>query len=47
MPPGWIIVRCRGPKGAEPVELALAEPALNGFLSWLESAPPGALRRMY
>ena len=26
------------------VELALAESALTGFLSWLESAPPGARR---
>ncbi len=42
MPPGWIVIRCRG--GETPVELALAETALMGFLSWLESAPPGALR---
>lgn len=26
----------------QPVELALAEPALPGLLAWLESAPPGA-----
>jgi hypothetical protein len=48
MPNGWIVVRCRGKvasgRGTGPVELALAESALTGFLSWLESAPPGALR---
>jgi uncharacterized protein DUF2550 len=43
MPPDWIVVRCTGQGPA--VELALAESALMGFLSWLESAPPGALRR--
>jgi hypothetical protein len=32
--------------GAALVELALAESAYAGFLSWLESAPPGALRRI-
>jgi hypothetical protein len=42
MPTGWIVIRCRG-RGTQ-VELALAESALMGFLSWLESAPPGALR---
>jgi hypothetical protein len=42
MPPGWVVVRCTG-RGTE-VELALAESALMGFLSWVESAPPGALR---
>jgi hypothetical protein len=46
MPDGWIIVRCIGRAGASSVEveLAMAESALTGFLSWLESAPPGALR---
>ena len=46
MPEGWVVVRCRGKAsaGGSPVELALAESALTGFLSWLESAPPGALR---
>jgi Protein of unknown function (DUF2550) len=55
MPEGWVVVRCRGRSGHDlpgrsglalhgAVELALAESALNGFLSWLESAPPGALR---
>jgi len=46
MPEGWVVVRCRGKAsaGGAAVELALAESALTGFLSWLESAPPGALR---
>lgn len=43
LPDGWVVVRCTGP--GEPVEIALAEQALTGFLSWLESAPPGAVRR--
>ncbi|GAA1749276.1 DUF2550 domain-containing protein [Luedemannella helvata] len=38
LPAGYVIVRCAG--GAEPVEIALAESTLTGFLSWLESAPP-------
>ena len=47
MPDGWVVVRVGGKAGSAvtPVELALAESALTGFLSWLESAPPGALRR--
>jgi Protein of unknown function (DUF2550) len=55
MPEGWVIVRCRpvadtgstgaGTGAAGPaIELAVAETALSGFLSWLESAPPRALR---
>ncbi len=50
MPEGWVIVRCRsvagtGLTGTGPaVELALAETALSGLLSWLESAPPRAFR---
>ena len=48
MPDGWIIVRCSGRAGGASVEveLAMAESALTGFLSWLESAPPGALRQI-
>jgi hypothetical protein len=46
MPAGWVVVRCRGRFSGrnEPVEIALAETAYHGFQSWLESAPPGALR---
>jgi hypothetical protein len=43
MPPRWVVVQCKGDSGG-PIELALAESALNGFLSWLEAAPPGARR---
>lgn len=48
MPPDWVVVRCVrrcGDATQFVVDLALAESALNGFLSWLESAPPGALRQ--
>ena len=38
-------VRIVGVNGSNPVELALAESALTGFLSWLESAPPGLRSR--
>jgi hypothetical protein len=56
MPEGWIVVRCagraashgapNGHNGASPmsVEFALAASAYTGFQSWVESAPPGALR---
>lgn len=43
MPEGWVVVQCR--KGDTEIEFAIAEQALTGFLSWLEAAPPGALRR--
>ncbi len=42
MPDGWVVLRCRG--GGMTVELAVAESALAGLLSWLESAPPGSIR---
>jgi hypothetical protein len=54
MPAGWIVLRCRGTRESayslgrrtvEAVELALDESAATGFLSWIESAPPRALRR--
>jgi Protein of unknown function (DUF2550) len=45
IPYGALVVRClaRTPDG-EPIdlELAMGEHALTGFLSWLESAAPGA-----
>jgi uncharacterized protein DUF2550 len=43
LPVHWVVLLCRGVPAA--VEIALAESALTGFLSWLEAAPPGALRR--
>lgn len=39
---GAVIVRCRD--GEDLVELAMGNNALTGFLSWLESAPPGHTR---
>jgi hypothetical protein len=36
---GAVIVECRDSTG--PVHLAMSSEALTGFLSWLESAPPG------
>ena len=36
---GSVIVQCVDASG--PLELAMPEAALTGFLSWLESAPPG------
>ena len=40
----WVILRCAPPR-EEPVEIAFSESTLTGFLSWLEAAPPGAVRR--
>ncbi len=39
--PGMIVVECAVGDGTR-VELAMSEAALTGFLSWLESAPPGS-----
>lgn len=39
MPSGATVLRCRSVDGE--LELAMAPDALTGFLSWLESAPPG------
>jgi hypothetical protein len=40
LPEGWVILRCASHPA--PVEIAMAESAVTGFLSWLEAAPPGA-----
>ena len=40
MPVGATVLRCRNSHGD--LELAMAQDALTGFLSWLESAPPGS-----
>ncbi|HUK73727.1 MAG TPA: DUF2550 domain-containing protein [Streptosporangiaceae bacterium] len=37
-----VIIECREGPRAEPVELAMGEDALTGFLAWLEAAPPGS-----
>jgi hypothetical protein len=39
--PGRFVVECKIGAGVS-VELAMSEAALTGFLSWLESAPPGS-----
>jgi Protein of unknown function (DUF2550) len=39
--PGMVVVGCAVGDGTR-VELAMSEPALTGFLSWLEAAPPGS-----
>jgi hypothetical protein len=39
MPSGSIVLRCRAALGD--LEIAMGPDALTGFLSWLESAPPG------
>jgi hypothetical protein len=39
MPAGATVLRCRGQAGD--LELAMDTDALTGFLSWLESSPPG------
>lgn len=41
--PGMVVIECDATDG--PVELAMSEPALTGFLAWLESAPPGRYLR--
>ncbi|GAB3152533.1 DUF2550 domain-containing protein [Micromonospora sonneratiae] len=40
MPADWIILRCTNRHA--PVEIAMAESTVTGFLSWLEAVPPGA-----
>jgi Protein of unknown function (DUF2550) len=39
LPADWVVVRCVSQRA--PVEMAMAEPTLTGFLSWVEGAPPG------
>lgn len=39
--PGAVVVECETGTGGGPVELALSEDALTGFLAWLEAVPPG------
>jgi hypothetical protein len=41
MPADWIILRCTSHHA--PVEIAMAQSTVTGFLSWLEAAPPGAV----
>jgi Protein of unknown function (DUF2550) len=39
--PGMVVVECEV-GGGHRVELAMSDPALTGFLAWLEAAPPGS-----
>jgi hypothetical protein len=39
VPPGSVVLRCR--MAGRELELAMGRGTLPGFLSWLESAPPG------
>lgn len=39
VPPGSVVLRCRMADGD--LELAMGRGTVTGFLSWLESAPPG------
>ncbi|HEX3791274.1 MAG TPA: DUF2550 domain-containing protein [Pseudonocardiaceae bacterium] len=39
MPVDAIVLRCRGTAGE--MEIAMGSDAVTGFLSWLESSPPG------
>jgi Protein of unknown function (DUF2550) len=40
--PDMVVVSCTAGELSEPLELAMGEAALTGFLAWLESAPPGS-----
>lgn len=40
VPADATVLRCEN-AGNEPIEIAMGPGALTGFLSWLESAPPG------
>jgi hypothetical protein len=37
-----VIIDCRVGSPPQPVELAMGDEALTGFLAWLEAAPPGS-----
>lgn len=39
LPANWVILRCTSHRTS--IEIAMADTTLNGFLSWLEAAPPG------
>ena len=43
MPPSSHVLRFREANDGAEVEIAMGPDALTGFLSWLESAPPGRL----
>ena len=39
MPSGWVVLRCTSFQA--PIEIAMNEHTVTGFLSWLEAGPPG------
>jgi hypothetical protein len=39
LPGDWVILHCTGQQA--PVEIAMARTTLTGFMSWIESGPPG------
>jgi hypothetical protein len=41
LPADWVVVRCHSRRVQ--VEIAMAEPTLAGFLSWVEAAPPDSM----
>ncbi|HET6211829.1 MAG TPA: DUF2550 domain-containing protein [Micromonosporaceae bacterium] len=43
LPDDCVVLRCETKKGQ--LDIAMRHSALNGFLSWLEAAPPGAASR--
>jgi hypothetical protein len=43
--PSMVVITCRSGESPDPVELAMGEAALTGFLAWLEAAPPGSYDR--
>jgi hypothetical protein len=40
LPGQMVVLRCVSRR--EPIEIAMAETTVTGFMSWLEAAPPGA-----
>jgi hypothetical protein len=39
LPPDWVVIRCTGQQA--PIEIAMAESTVSGFLSWIEATPSG------
>lgn len=40
--PDWTVIEVKAGPSEDPVELAMTDQALTGFLAWLEAAPPGS-----
>jgi hypothetical protein len=41
LPADWVVLRCTGHRA--PIEIAMAQTTLAGFMSWIEAAPPGEM----